>query len=82
MQAIRAEYFGRQYFGSIMGFMDLAQIFGLTLGPVFAGLMYDATGSYRLAFITFAITAAVAMMLMLIARRPTNISIEATGSSQ
>ena len=82
MQAIRAEYFGRQYFGSIMGFMDLAQIFGLTLGPVFAGLMYDVTGSYRLAFIAFAVTAAVAMMLMLIARRPDNTPSESTVISQ
>jgi len=72
MQAIRAEYFGRRYFGSIMGFMDLAQIFGLTVGPVFAGLMYDVTGSYRTAFIVFAATAAIGMVLMLMARRPDN----------
>jgi cyanate permease len=65
-----------------MGFMDLAQIFGLTLGPVFAGLMYDVTGSYRLAFIAFAVTAAIAMMLMLIARRPANTPSEATVISQ
>ena len=76
MQAIRAEYFGRRYFGSVMGFMDLAQIFGLTLGPVFAGLMYDVTGSYRLAFIAFAVTAAIAMMLMLIAKRPNSAPSE------
>ncbi len=70
MYAIRGEYFGRQYFGTIMGFMDLFQMFGIVLGPVFAGWIFDITGSYRLAFITFAIIAAIAMMLMLIVRRP------------
>lgn len=70
MNAIRGEYFGRQHFGTIMGLMDLIQMFGLVLGPVFAGYIFDTTGSYRLAFITFAIAAAIAMMLMLVARRP------------
>ena len=71
MIALRGEYFGRRYFGTIMGLMDLVQMFGVVLGPVFAGWVYDATGSYRLAFIVFAVTAAVATMLMIIARRPT-----------
>ena len=70
MYAIRGEYFGRQHFGTIMGFMDLVQMFGIVLGPVFAGWIFDVTGSYRIAFISFAIAAATAMMLILIARRP------------
>jgi len=70
VHAIRAEYFGRQHFGTIMGFMDLAQMFGIVLGPVFAGWVFDVTGSYRIAFITFAIAAAIAMLLILFARRP------------
>ncbi|UCG66172.1 MAG: MFS transporter [Deltaproteobacteria bacterium] len=70
MNAIRGEYFGRQYFGTISGFMDLVQMFGIVFGTVFAGWIFDVTGSYRLAFVSFAIAAAAAMMLMLIARCP------------
>ena len=70
MYAIRGEYFGRQYFGTIMGFMDLVQMFGAVLGPVFAGWVFDVTGSYQLAFVVFAIASALATVLMLIARRP------------
>ena len=70
MHAIRGEYFGRHNFGTITGFMTLVQMFGVVLGPVFAGLVYDSTGSYHLAFTTFAIVASVAMILVLMARRP------------
>lgn len=70
MNAIRAEYFGRQYFGTIMGLMDFFQMFGMVLGSVFAGYVFDITESYRLAFITFAIMAAIVTVLMLWARRP------------
>ncbi|MBM2825129.1 MAG: hypothetical protein HW402_793 [Dehalococcoidales bacterium] len=70
MNAIRGEYFGRQHFGTIMGLMDLVQIFGTVLGPVFAGWVFDVTGSYRIAFLSFTVTMAITLVLMLIARRP------------
>jgi len=73
MYVIRGEYFGRQHFGTIMGYMELVQMFGLVLGPILAGWIFDVTESYRLAFIAFAIAAAIATMLMLIARRPVPI---------
>ncbi len=68
--AIRGEYFGRQHFGTIMGWMDFVQMFGIVLGPVFAGWIFDVTGSYKIAFITFAIASAIAIVLILIIRRP------------
>jgi len=70
MNTLRAEYFGRQYFGTITGFMNLFQMFGTVLGPIFAGWVFDTSGSYRLAFITFAVSAITAMVLVLVARRP------------
>ena len=50
MQAMRAEYFGGKAFGTIMGFSSLVVMFGMILGPLFAGFVYDVTGSYRGAF--------------------------------
>jgi MFS family permease len=70
MFALRAEYFGRKAFGTISGAMDAIQMFGLVLGPVFAGLVYDLTESYYPAFITFAISAALAALTMGFIRPP------------
>ena len=70
MFAIRGEYFGRRYFGTIMGFMDLVQMVGSILGPIFAGWIFDVTSSYRLAFVSFAVAATLATALMLTVKRP------------
>jgi MFS family permease len=58
MQALRADYFGGQYFGTIMGFSSLVIMFGMILGPIIAGLSYDITGSYRSGFTLLATCAA------------------------
>jgi MFS family permease len=70
MFAIRADYFGRRHFGTIMGLMDFIQTWGVVLGPVFAGWVWDVTGSYSTAFLVFAATSALSMVLMLILHRP------------
>lgn len=58
MQALRADYFGGQHFGTIMGFSSLVIMFGMILGPIIAGLSYDTTGSYRSGFTLLATCAA------------------------
>lgn len=73
MFAVRAEYFGRKAFGTISGAMDSVQMFGLVLGPVFAGLVYDVTGSYYPAFLTFAVSAGIAALAMVFLRPPKNV---------
>lgn len=70
MNAVRGAYFGRRAFGTITGMMDFVQMFGLVLGPVFAGLVFDTTQSYYIAFITFAVVTAIAGILMLFLRAP------------
>ncbi|MFC1983184.1 MFS transporter [Chloroflexota bacterium] len=70
MMTIRGEYFGRRHYGTISGFMDIFQAFGLVLGPVFAGWIFDVTGSYWIAFTACAVVAAIGMILMLIVKRP------------
>ncbi|MFH0847774.1 MAG: MFS transporter [Chloroflexota bacterium] len=69
-QAIRAEYFGRRSFGSIMGYMNLLSYLGTAAGPVFAAYVWEKTGSYRLAFIILAITTLMAMVMVLWAKPP------------
>ncbi|MFH0847270.1 MAG: MFS transporter [Chloroflexota bacterium] len=70
MQAIRGQYFGRRNFGTIMGFMNSITMIGTVAGPYFAGYTWDATGSYRRAFLVFAVAAAIAMMLALLTKPP------------
>ena len=70
MNATRGAYFGRRAFGTISGTMDFVQMFGLVLGPVFAGFVFDYTGSYTIAFTSFAVSAAASGVLMLFLRPP------------
>ena len=41
--------FGTRHFGTITGAMMMLAFPGTALGPIVAGMMFDATGSYRLA---------------------------------
>ena len=60
-----ANYYGRQYLGSIRGLTLPLQVGGQALGPIIAGFIFDWTDSYRLAFFFFAIAVAVAGMLVM-----------------
>lgn len=70
MAALRADYFGAGAFGKIMGVSNMIVIVGAIFGPVFAGLVYDQTGSYRIGFDTLAVLAAVGSIFFALAKRP------------
>ncbi|HLE02477.1 MAG TPA: MFS transporter, partial [Dehalococcoidia bacterium] len=53
--ALTAEYFGTKAFGAIQGVLMAIFTFGSMLGPILGGWMFDTRGSYRLAFLIFAI---------------------------
>ena len=48
--SIRGDYFGRKNYGKIMGVSQVPMNVLLLIGPIFAGLMGDNTGSYTVAF--------------------------------
>ena len=68
--AIRADYFGRGSFGTIMGFSSLVIMSGMIVGPTFAGVMYDQTGSYRVSFLVLAVFASMGALLFAFAKPP------------
>ena len=70
MGAIRGEYFGRKSFATIQGFMQMIMMWGSFAGPVFAGYIFDVTGAYRIAFITFAVSSLASVPFFLMARKP------------
>lgn len=60
---IRARFFGRKSFGSIAGFSRLFITPVGVLGPIYAGWIYDTTGSYTDAFVQLAIMLGVSAVL-------------------
>jgi MFS family permease len=53
MMAFRGDLFGRKKYAQMSGIMSPFRMIGNVIGPVFAGYLFDVTGSYKIAFITF-----------------------------
>ena len=70
MQAMRADYFGRSSFGTIMGFSSMIIMIGTTSGPLIAGILYDRTGSYELGFTIVALIAGFGSVFFMLSKRP------------
>ncbi len=68
--AIVGEYFGRQNYATIRGFNQLFHIPTTVSGPVFAGWIYDTTGSYAVAFTSFIIAMLLGVGFLVFAHRP------------
>ena len=72
--AILADYFGRRSYGSIVGIASsVSAIFG-TIGPLFVGLMYDFTDSYRPAYAIMAFMMLIAIPLTLTLESQTRVA--------
>jgi sugar phosphate permease len=70
MQAIRADYFGREAIGMIIGLSSLITVFGQIGGPLIAGALGDLTGDYRAGFTLLAVLAAFGSFFFLLAKPP------------
>lgn len=68
--SLRAEYFGRTSFASISGFMQAVNTPASFAGPVFAGIVFDRTQSYDIAFLVFMAACLVSMGLASLAGPP------------
>ena len=58
-----AQYFGLKAHGTIFGFVLFFGTMGGAVGPILAGRIFDTTGSYAPAFISFAVLAVVGLVL-------------------
>jgi MFS family permease len=67
---LQAEYFGLRAFGAIQGMVLTVTTFFAFVGPIMAGFMYDASDSYRLAFVVLACGPAIGIPLVLTLRAP------------
>ena len=68
--AIRGDYFGRKAFATIMGLSQLPMNIAMIFAPLFAGYMFDTTGSYIVPFTTFAALTFMGAVMMLFVRKP------------
>ncbi len=64
------EYYGRFALGAIQGYTELFRVIGFAGGPLLAGIMYDKTGSYYVAFTAFALSCIIATLFMFFAKPP------------
>ena len=70
MTTIRADYFGRAAFATIMGFSSLVVMIGMTTGPLFAGFMADIFDGYRVPFVVIAALTGIGSLFFAIAAPP------------
>ena len=70
MQSIRADYFGRKYFGQIMGYSSVIVTVGIMVGPLLAGTFADAYGSYKTGFTLLALLAALGSVFFIFSTPP------------
>ncbi len=73
MLALRADYFGRQNFGKIMGVSQFVMTSGMVVGPLFAGLLADKTGNYEQGFTILAIVALLGSIFFALLRKPNKV---------
>jgi MFS family permease len=66
MSLIIADLFGLVSLGLILGVVTFEVAFGNAFGPLLTGWIYDASGSYQLAFLVCAIFSAIAAVLALL----------------
>jgi len=65
--AIPAELFQGKRYGTIVGTLNVASNAGAACGPWITGMLYDATGTYGLAFVVAMVMSVVSILAMWIA---------------
>ena len=73
MSMLVSTNFGLVAYGAIFGMISLTQSLGAGTGPLVAGYLYDAFGSYQQVFIIIIASFAVSMLSILAVRRPKSL---------
>jgi MFS family permease len=63
-------YFGRKHYAQIMGFIFPLSMVVEAVGPLMAGAIYDATGTYTIAFMITTGFCVVGLICAILARKP------------
>lgn len=68
--ALQADYFGRKWFATISGMMAPVTTASVVTGPLFVTAIRDITGSFEPAFVGLAVVNVLALVFVVITRRP------------
>jgi MFS family permease len=60
--------FGVSSHGLLLGIISFGFTIGAAIGPLLTGYIFDVTGSYQVAFLTFAVLSVVGLILMVLIR--------------
>ena len=67
---ILAQYYGRDSYGAISGFVYPFNMLGLGFGPLISSIAFDLSGSYQAVFSVYIAVSLVAAILLWLARKP------------
>ncbi len=70
MSMLTSGYFGLANYGAIFGAITIPYAVGSAVGPLVAGRLYDSSGSYTGVFVAFLVLFSVAIVSILVCRRP------------
>lgn len=76
---ITAHNFGDKEYGVMSGWMNMAGNVGQIIGPTVAAFIFDVTGTYRLAWVSFAVLMVVVALLYFLSNHSSKKQIEAMG---
>ena len=69
--ALTRSYFGAEGTGGLFGFqLMLSTVFGMALGPLLGGYLFDLSGSYRTSFLTSIAVGALSVIFLLTVTAP------------
>ena len=68
--ALVGQFFGRKNFGALRGGVTLVQSLMSTIGPLGAGIVFDTTGDYKIAFFAIAATYFAATLMFWTLKAP------------
>ena len=71
--AMVGDYFGRQTYGSMLGIMSTVNAVLGAFGPVFVGVMFDVTGTYRTPFLILLVVLIASGPMMLTLEKPSRV---------
>ena len=74
--AIRGDYFGKNAFATITGISSAPMYIFMLAAPLFAAFLFDATGSYTLAFLIIGGLGMISGVLFLMAKKPTSLPLD------
>ena len=76
---ITAHNFGDKEYGVMSGWMNMAGNVGQIIGPTVAAFIFDVTGTYRLAWVSFAVLMVVVALLYFLSNHSSKKQSEAMG---